>query len=89
MIKGIGYCVGFAMLGLMGCSSLSPSTFVKNVTAADCSSPAAQQQFVSSLPQIAFLSNAQAQELMAQFCIGQFGTVSAPASAPGMSPAIK
>lgn len=80
------FVLAAAALTLGACST--GNTFVKNVTAADCASPAAQQAFIAGLPQIAFITNAQAQELMAQFCIGAFGTVSAPVSAPGMKPAL-
>ena len=35
-------------------------TFMRNVSARDCATPASQQAFVGNLSQIAFMTNAQA-----------------------------
>ena len=86
-MKIITLAIAALALGLSACSMASLQTFGRNISAADCATPASQQAFVGNLPQIAFMTNAQALAAMAQFCVGAFGTVSAPASAPGMSPA--
>lgn len=74
-----------AALLMAGCALSTVQTFMRNISAADCATPASQQAFIGNLPQVAFMTNAQATALMSQYCIGQFGTVAAPTPAPGMS----
>lgn len=85
-----GLIVAGLALAIVGCSTAQTSVlnFLKNVSAADCATPASQQAALANLP-TPFLTSSQAQMLLATFCVGQFGTVAAPVSATGMSPAIK
>jgi hypothetical protein len=74
---------------LAGCSASNPlDQFVRNLTAADCSTPAAEQAFVSNLPPVLFVTPAQQLAVLGQLCAGMFGTVAAPPTAPGNTPAI-
>ena len=75
-------------LAFVGCSTSSTSsdpigTFLRNVTAGDCTNPA----FLSEIP-TGVVSPAQLQAGLQQVCMGMFGTVAAPATAPGNAPAI-
>lgn len=72
-------------VSVAGCSLATLGHFLGNVSADDCATSAAQQAFVGNLPQLAFMTNAQAVALMNQFCSGAFGTTAAPTPALGMS----
>jgi hypothetical protein len=84
MRHSIKFAFWFGALFALGCAA--GQTAIRNVTAADCASPAAEALFVAQLPQIAFITNNQAVALMDQFCVMNFGTVAAPTPAPGMAP---
>jgi len=78
-----------AVLGciLYACSQQTIDTFLRNLTAAQCATPQSQEASIANFP-LGVLTMAQAQEIVAAFCVGEFGTVSAPTPAPGMQPAI-
>ena len=84
-----------AALLIAGCSTSQTTTFdnsplgqgLRNIAAGDCSTPAAQAAFAANLPS-GLLPESQVTGLVAQLCMGLFGTVAAPASAPGNAPAI-
>ena len=79
--------LAFGMLGLAACSSFED--FFRNVTAADCATPASQQAFIANLPGIALVSQAQMSAAIAQVCVGLYGTVAAPVTASGNAPVLK
>jgi hypothetical protein len=69
---------------LAACSTQTFDQFLRNVSAAGCANPAAT---LANAP-IGVLTPGQAQEALAGFCAGEFGTIAAPTPAPGMAPAI-
>lgn len=84
--------IAVGALAIAGCSSTSSTNpfeqFLSNLSAAICATPASQQAALANIP-LAFVTSAQAQQAVAAVCAGQFGTVQAPASAPGQAPALK
>ena len=80
----IGSAMAFA---LIGCSQAAfqagVQNGVRNLAAADCASPASQAAFVANLPPNPFVNGAQQAAIMAQACMGLFGTVAAPLTAAG------
>jgi|SRR5579872_3426509 len=83
--NGTVLAMSFAALFAVGCALSTVQTFMRNVSASDCATPAAQQAFVGNLPQVAFMTNQQALAAMQHYCVGAFGTVAAPTPAPGMT----
>ena len=77
--------LGAAALAIAGCSSFQPGVqnFGRNLAAADCATPASQAAFVANLPPNPFVNGAQQAAIMAQACMGLFGTVAAPLTAAG------
>jgi len=82
IVKRLVLLVPIALV--VGCSPTDPlAQFNKNLLAAICANP---QGAIANLPSL--VSPAQAEQAIGALCAGAFGTVQAPASAPGMSPAI-
>lgn len=81
--------LALAILGLVGCSASNPvMQMVRNVTAANCATPADQAAFVANLPPNPFINGAQQAALQSQICHAMYGDVAAPVTAPGNTPAI-
>lgn len=57
---------------------------LRNLTASQCANPQAAVANIPTGP----LTNAQVLQIVDAFCAAGFGTVAAPATAPGMQPAI-
>ena len=81
-----GAFAGAAFISAQACSQQDLGNFLKNVSAAECATPASQQAAIANIP-MGFLTEAQAAQVVALYCVGEFGTVAAPTPAPGMSPA--
>lgn len=85
---------GLAALSLAACSQAALQTanqnFARNLTAADCSTPAAEASFIANLPPIPLnpLNGAQMTFALSQLCVGLYGSTAAPATAAGNVAAI-
>ena len=77
----------WSVLALGACSTAQNQAFIRNVAAGDCSSPAAEQKFLANIP-TGLITEAQMQAALDQVCMGAFGTVAAPTTAPGNVAAI-
>lgn len=79
-------------LALAGCSTSQNAAFdasplgvaLRNLNATACANPAAA---VANLPVLG-LTTTQINQIATAYCATAFGTVAAPASAPGMAPII-
>ena len=77
-----------ALFQIAGCSLLQIQQGLRNASAADCSTATTQQAFVNNLPPNPFVSTSQELAIVGQVCYADFGTVAAPATAPGNVPMI-